>query len=111
MPDNPITPSTHSGCEPYAFTNQYLGPDNRRAGETQFAWMTGTAGWYYRAMSEYIIGVRGDFSQGDLREFNRTFETKRSVDPSDHGYGDQMLPRMSADDMRGFAADDGGHAH
>ena len=61
MPDNPITPSTHSGCEPYAFTNQYLGPDNKRAGETQFAWMTGTAGWYYRAMSEYIIGVRGDF--------------------------------------------------
>ena len=61
MPDNPITPSTHSGCEPYAFTNQYLGPDNRRAGETQFAWMTGTAGWYFRAMSEYIIGVRGDF--------------------------------------------------
>lgn len=61
MPDNPTTPSTHSGCEPYAFTNQYLGPDNRRAGETQFAWMTGTAGWYYRAMSEYIIGVRGDF--------------------------------------------------
>lgn len=62
MPDNPITPSSHSGCEPYVFTNQYLGPDNRRAGETQFAWMTGTAGWYYRAMSEYIIGVRGDFS-------------------------------------------------
>jgi cellobiose phosphorylase len=61
MPDNPITPSTHSGCEPYAFTNQYLGPDNKRAGETQFAWMTGTAGWYFRAMSEYIIGVRGDF--------------------------------------------------
>ncbi len=62
MPDNPITPSTHSGCEPYAFTNQYLGPDNRRAGETQFAWMTGTAGWYYRAMSEYIIGVRATFN-------------------------------------------------
>ena len=61
MPDNPRTPSTHSGCEPYAFTNQYLGPDNKRAGETQFGWMTGTAGWYFRAMSEYIIGVRGDF--------------------------------------------------
>lgn len=62
MPDNPITPSTHSRCEPYAFTNQYLGPGNRRAGQTQFAWMTGTAGWYYRAMSEYIIGVRGQFN-------------------------------------------------
>jgi len=61
MPDNPITPSTESHCEPYAFTNQYLGPDNRRAGQTQFAWMTGTAGWYYRAMCEYIIGVRGEF--------------------------------------------------
>ncbi len=62
MPDNPITPSTESHCEPYAFTNQYLGPDNRRSGETQFAWMTGTAGWYYRAMSEYVIGVRGGFN-------------------------------------------------
>ncbi len=61
MPDNPYTPSTHSGCEPYVFANQHLGPDNPRRGETQFAWMTGTAGWYYRAMAEWILGVRADY--------------------------------------------------
>ncbi len=61
MPDNDVTPSTHSHCEPYAFTNQYIGPDNRRAGETQFAWMTGAGGWFFRAMTEGILGVRADF--------------------------------------------------
>lgn len=61
MPDNEHNPSTHSGCEPYAFTNQYIGPDNRRAGETQFAWMTGAGGWFFRAMTEGILGVRADF--------------------------------------------------
>ncbi len=61
MPDNDENPSTHSGCEPYAFTNQYIGPDNRRAGETQFAWMTGAGGWFFRAMVEGILGVRADF--------------------------------------------------
>ncbi len=60
LPDSPSNPSTHSGCEPYVFPNQYLGPENPRAGETQFAWMTGTAGWYYRAMTEWMIGVRAD---------------------------------------------------
>lgn len=61
MPDNAENPSTHSGCEPYAFTNQYIGPENRRAGETQFAWMTGAGGWFFRAMTEGIFGVRADF--------------------------------------------------
>lgn len=61
MPDNADNPSTHSGCEPYAFTNQYIGPDNRRSGETQFAWMTGAGGWFYRAMTEAILGVRADY--------------------------------------------------
>ena len=61
MPDNPYNPSTHSGCEPYVFTNQYIGPENPRAGETQFAWMTGASGWYYRALTEWILGVRAEY--------------------------------------------------
>jgi cellobiose phosphorylase len=61
MPDNDGNPSTHSGCEPYSFTNQYIGPDNPRAGETQFSWMTGAGGWFFRAMTEGILGVRADF--------------------------------------------------
>jgi cellobiose phosphorylase len=61
MPDSPGHPSTRSGCEPYAFTNQYIGPDNPRAGETQFAWMTGAGGWFFRSMVEGILGVSADY--------------------------------------------------
>ena len=56
MPDSEKNPSEHSGCEPYALTNMYLGPDNLRKGETSSAWITGTAGWIYRAISEYMLG-------------------------------------------------------
>jgi cellobiose phosphorylase len=42
-------------------TNQFLGPENRRAGQTLWAWMTGAAGWYYRAMTEWMLGVRADY--------------------------------------------------
>jgi len=58
MPDTPEHPSTVSGCEPYAFTNQYLGPDNARAGASISGWITGTAGWMFRAMVEYICGIQ-----------------------------------------------------
>ncbi|MDF2842761.1 MAG: hypothetical protein K0R00_1187 [Herbinix sp.] len=56
LPDSDKNPSTHSGCEPYALTNMYLGPENPRAGETMFAWVTGTAGWVYRAVTQYMMG-------------------------------------------------------
>ncbi len=56
LPDSKWNPSEHSGCEPYALTNMYLGPENPRAGETMFAWVTGTAGWIYRAITQYMMG-------------------------------------------------------
>lgn len=58
MPDNPAHPSSVSGCEPYAFTNQYLGPTNGRAGDSISGWITGTAGWMFRSVLEYFCGVR-----------------------------------------------------
>ena len=61
MPDSEWNPSTHSGCEPYVMTNQFLGPENKRAGKSLWAWMTGSASWYFRAMTQWIIGVRPDF--------------------------------------------------
>jgi len=61
MPDTPDHPSSVSGCEPYAFTNQYLGPDNGRAGDSISGWITGTAGWMYRAVLEYMIGIQPDY--------------------------------------------------
>ena len=58
LPDSMENPSSHSGCEPYVFTNMYLGPENPRAGETSFGWVTGTAGWAQRAVSEYLCGFK-----------------------------------------------------
>lgn len=61
MPDSPGHPSTVSGAEPYAFTNQYLGPDNGRAGDSINGWITGTAGWMFRAVVEYFLGIKPDY--------------------------------------------------
>lgn len=58
MPDSAAHPSAVSGCEPYAFTNQYLGPANGRAGESISGWITGTAGWMFRSVLEYFCGVK-----------------------------------------------------
>ena len=58
--DNPDNPD--SGVEPYAVSNMYIGPENAcRAGEAPMSWITGSAGWLYRALSEFILGVRADF--------------------------------------------------
>ena len=58
MPDNPGHPSAVSGCEPYAFTNQYLGPGNGRSGDSISGWITGAAGWMFRAVVEYFCGIK-----------------------------------------------------
>jgi cellobiose phosphorylase len=62
MPDNMAHPSTVSGCEPYAFTNQYLGPQNARSGESISGWITGTAGWMFRSVLEYFCGIKPGYS-------------------------------------------------
>ena len=56
--DNPKNPD--SGVEPYAVSNMYIGPENPygQAGFAPMAWVTGTAGWLYRALTEFICGVR-----------------------------------------------------
>ncbi len=55
--NNPKNPN--NGMEPYAISNMYIGPENEYlAGYAPMAWVTGTAGWLYRALTEYICGVR-----------------------------------------------------
>jgi cellobiose phosphorylase len=61
MPDSELNPSSKSGCEPYVFTNMYFGPANPRAGQTSFAWVTGTAGWMFRAVTQYMLGFYPDY--------------------------------------------------
>lgn len=62
LPDSATNPSAHSGCEPYVVTNMYFGPDNPRKGETLFAWVTGTAGWMFRAITQYMLGFHPGYN-------------------------------------------------
>ena len=58
--DNPKNPD--NGMEPYAISNMYIGPENPYlAGYAPMSWVTGTAGWLYRCITEYICGVRPAF--------------------------------------------------
>jgi cellobiose phosphorylase len=34
----------------------YFGSDNPRFGETAFAWVTGTVGWMFRSVTQYMMG-------------------------------------------------------
>ncbi|MFP4521863.1 MAG: GH36-type glycosyl hydrolase domain-containing protein [Fibrobacterota bacterium] len=61
LPDNPDNPSTKSGCPPYVLTNMFYGPDHPRKGEILYSWITGTATWLFRALTQHMIGVRGDY--------------------------------------------------
>lgn len=46
--DNPKNPN--NGMEPYAISNMYIGPENPYLqGYAPMSWVTGTAGWLYRA--------------------------------------------------------------
>ena len=49
------------GCEPYALTNMYFGPDNPQKGKTLFSWVTGTAGWMFRAVVQYMLGFYPEY--------------------------------------------------
>jgi len=67
MPDSDENPSDYSGCEPYVFTNMYFGPDNPRAGQTAFAWVTGTAGWMFRAVIQYMLGFYPGYDYFEIK--------------------------------------------
>ena len=63
LPTNPKNGSENSGVEPYAMSNMYLGPECvSRRGESPSSWITGTCGWLFRGVVEFIIGVKADFN-------------------------------------------------
>ncbi|MFA7256270.1 MAG: hypothetical protein WC047_01660, partial [Kiritimatiellales bacterium] len=60
---NPDNPSAKSGMEPYAITNMFIGPEcETRAGVSTIPWITGTAGWVFRAAVEFICGIQATYS-------------------------------------------------
>ncbi len=55
--------NANSGVEPYAVTNMYLGPQEAyRKGFAPCSWITGTAGWLYRNITESILGITAEFN-------------------------------------------------
>ena len=55
--DNPKNPD--NGMEPYAISNMYIGPESESfVGYAPMSWITGTAGWIYRAITEYMCGIQ-----------------------------------------------------
>ncbi len=58
--DNPVVQK--AGVEPYAVTNMFIGPSNPYLrGHAPMSWITGSAGWMYRSMSEGLLGVQAEF--------------------------------------------------
>ena len=59
--DNPA--NANSGVEPYVVSNMYLGPQETfRKGFAPCSWITGTAGWLYRNITECILGITAEFT-------------------------------------------------
>lgn len=49
--------------EPYVFAEYLVGPGNPyRYGEGAFSWITGTSGWFYLAVTEWLLGARRDYA-------------------------------------------------
>ena len=48
--------------------------------------------------------ARGKFSEGDLASFNSHFDQQRTIDPNDHGYGDEMMERMTDKERQAWSS-------
>jgi cellobiose phosphorylase len=59
--DNPE--NLNSGVEPYAVSNMYYGPEAvAQKGFAPCSWITGSAGWLYRAITEFMLGIHAEFN-------------------------------------------------
>ena len=47
--------------EPYVFPEYVIGPGNPRYGEGSFTWLTGSADWFFVAVTQYMLGARPTF--------------------------------------------------
>lgn len=60
---SPLNPkNVNNGMEVYAIANMYFGPScPTDAGYAPSSWITGTAGWIYRAFTEMMFGVKANY--------------------------------------------------
>lgn len=48
-------------AEPYSYCQFVMGKDHPLHGQANHPWMTGTAGWAYFAVTQYMLGIRADY--------------------------------------------------
>jgi len=48
-------------AEPYSYCQFIMGKDHTRHGQARHPWLTGSAGWFYIAAAQWILGVRPTF--------------------------------------------------
>ncbi|CUT01142.1 GH36-type glycosyl hydrolase domain-containing protein [Candidatus Chrysopegis kryptomonas] len=44
--------------EPYVYSEYVTSPDHQTYGEASHSWLTGSSDWFYKAVVEYMLGVR-----------------------------------------------------
>jgi cellobiose phosphorylase len=49
-------------CEPYVFAQMIAGQDAPTHGEAKNSWLTGTAAWTYYTATQWILGIRAEYS-------------------------------------------------
>ncbi len=49
-------------AEPYSYCQFIIGRDHPAFGRARHPWLTGTAGWFYTAATQWILGIRLTFS-------------------------------------------------
>jgi len=49
-------------AEPYSYCQFVMGKDHARHGQARHPWLTGSAGWFYLAATQWILGVRPTFT-------------------------------------------------
>ena len=58
-PLNPNVDISQTGLEPYAFTNFFIGPENKtRFGQAPYSWFSGSVAWLHFLLYNWIIGFR-----------------------------------------------------
>ncbi len=45
-------------AEPYSYCQFIMGKDHTAHGRARHPWLTGTAGWFYTAVTKYMLGIR-----------------------------------------------------
>ncbi|MDR3107962.1 MAG: glycosyl transferase, partial [Bifidobacteriaceae bacterium] len=62
-----ITPAYRSDlrvhtAEPYVYSQMIAGPSAARPGQAKNSWLTGTAAWVFKAVTQHLLGIRPEFA-------------------------------------------------